>query len=129
MTVKFKIGFTIPSETLIELIGKFLPIEDLEVEEIVERQPKLPLHAIAHAVDHTEKVKKKRYTPGPNLKKGINGILITALSDGPKRAAQLQPLLKAAGYSEGSVNSRLEFLRSFGLVEPVGDGNWRKRAT
>jgi hypothetical protein len=124
--VKFKIGFVMDSESLFGLIGKFLPVEDLEVEEIVERPPKLPLQAIARAVDHITKRAKTRASPGPNLKKGINGIIMTALADGPKRANQLKPKVKAAGFSENSVNSRLEALRGYGVLEMVGDGTWRK---
>jgi hypothetical protein len=127
--VKFKIGFVMDSESLFGLIGKFLPVEDLSVEEIVERPPKLPLQAIAHAVNHITKrttEKKTRASPGPNLKKGINGIIMTALADGPKRANQLKPKVKAAGFSENSVNSRLEALRGYGVLEMIGDGTWKK---
>ena len=38
-TMKFKIGFTIAGETLFGLIAKFLPIEDLSVEELVDKTP------------------------------------------------------------------------------------------
>jgi hypothetical protein len=124
--VKFKIGFVMDSESLFGLIGKFLPVENLSVEEIVERPPKLPLQAIAHAVNHITKRAKKRASPGPNLKKGINGIIMMALLDGPKRANALKPKVKAAGYSENSVNSRLEKLRQYGALEMVGDGTWKK---
>jgi hypothetical protein len=123
--VKFKIGFTIPSDTLIAMIAKFLPIEDLSVEEIVPRiasTPK-PLHL------PTTKGKYKRPSPGPNLKKGINGILITELSIGPKRAVELQPKVVAAGFSGNSVNSRLEELRKYGVIERMGDGKWKRCET
>ena len=39
--VKFKIAFTINAETLFTLASKLLPIEDLSIEEVVERQPQL----------------------------------------------------------------------------------------
>jgi DNA-binding IclR family transcriptional regulator len=45
------------------------------------------------------------------------------------KALELQPLIKAAGYSESSINSRLEFLREKGIVERIGDGHWRLKET
>ena len=41
------------------------------------------------------------------------------------RALELQPLLKAVGYSINSINSRVESLRQQNIVERVGDGTWR----
>jgi hypothetical protein len=123
--VKFKIGFTIPADTMFDLIAKLLPIEDFSVEE-------LPIKTLAEraiAIAHRPKLKRqthKRASPGPNLKNGINGIIMMALSDGGlKRAVELQPKVKAAGFSENSVNSRLEALRSHGVIEQIGDGRWK----
>jgi hypothetical protein len=126
--VKFRINFTIPSETLIGLIGKFLPIEDLSVEELVEK-PKLAERAVAiHKLTHRPK-RHKRASPGPDLTRGINGIIMSELSTGPKRAFDVQPKVTAAGFSPNSVNSRLEELRKFGVVEREGDGKWKRRET
>jgi hypothetical protein len=129
MTVKFKIGFTIDGETLFGLMSKFLPIDNLSVEEMVERQPRIPIEAIAHAVKHITKPKRtaKRASPGPNLEKGLNGIIMAALSSGPQNAKDLLPKAVAAGFSPNSVTSRLEELRKFGTIERVGDGTWRKK--
>jgi hypothetical protein len=128
MTVKFKIGFTIGSETLFGLMSKMLPIENLSVEEFVERQPRPPLEAIAHAVKPITKRKSfKRASPGPNLEKGINSIIMTALSDGPQRAIDIQPKIAAAGFSQNSISSRLEELRKYGVLERTDDGSWRKK--
>jgi hypothetical protein len=133
MTVKFKIGFTIDGETLFGLMAKFLPIEDLSVEEVPSK-PTLAERAIAihkqHAITAAKKPKRqihKRASPGPNLTGGINGIVMIALSDGPKRAIDIQPKVVAAGFSASSVNSRLEELRKLGVIERVGDGTWRKK--
>jgi hypothetical protein len=128
MTVKFKIGFTIDGETLFGLMSKMLPIENLSVEELVERQPKLPLEAIAHAVKHITKRKSfKRASPGPDLEKGVNSVIMAALSDGPKRAVDIRPNAVAAGFSANSVTSRLEELRKHGVIERTSDGMWRKK--
>ena len=127
MSVKFKVGFTISGETLFALMSKMLPIEDLEVEEL--SSSKTPLADRAIELHHKnllpQRQKKKRFSPGPNFKKGINGIVLTAMKDKPLRTIEMQSLVKAAGFSLNSVNSRLERLREHGIVERVGDGRWR----
>jgi hypothetical protein len=132
MTVKFKIGFTINGETLFGLMSKMLPIENLEVEEVIDPSDHLVLKPIPAGVLTAAKHKPKpqihkRPSPGPNLKKGINGIVLTELSTGPKRAVDMQPKVVAAGFSENSVNSRLEELRRFSVIERTHDGMWRKK--
>jgi hypothetical protein len=131
--VKFKIGFTIPSDTLIAMIAKFLPIEDLSVEEIVPKptlaERSIAIHKLTQQAIATHKSKpqiNKRASPGPNLKKGINGIVVTELSTGPKRAIDMQPKVVAAGFSANSVTSRLEELRKYGVIERMGDGKWKR---
>jgi hypothetical protein len=130
MTIKFKIGFTIGADTLFGLMSKMLPIEDLEVEEIAPK-PMLAERAIAiHKLTHKPKPQiRKRVSPGPDLKKGINGVIMVALSDEPKRAIELQPKIAAAGFSENSVTSRLEALRKHGVIERDSDGRWKRRET
>ena len=124
MSVKFKVGFTMSAETLFRIIAKFVPVEDLEVEEIVRRVEPTPKPKLI--ANHKPKP-FKRASLGPDLKKGINGIILAALSDGPKRANDLQPKVAAAGYSRNSINSRLEELRRAGVVERIGDGRWRTK--
>ena len=135
MSVKFKLGFTINAETLFMLMSKMLPIEDLSVEEVVERQPQLndgprfdARFDLPKPVPKAKKVKRRsrRHYEGPNFKAGINGVIVTHLSDGMRHAAmELRKPLKAAGYSESSVSSRMEALRKHGVVENLGDGTWR----
>jgi hypothetical protein len=125
MTVKFKIGFTIGADTLFGLMSKMLPIEDLEVEELPVK-PTLAERAIAIAHRKPQHKKLKRASPGPNLEKGVNGVIMAALSDGPKRAIEIQPKVVAAGFSANSVTSRLEELRKYGVIERNNDGMWRK---
>jgi hypothetical protein len=126
--VKFKIGFTIPSDTLIAMIAKYLPIEDLSVEEIVPIKTDRVVTGIqSHPqIPHKPKPQvNKRASRGPNLKKGINGLIMAELSTGPRSAKEMQPKVTAAGYAASSVNSRMEELRRFGVIEPVGNGLWR----
>ncbi len=123
MSVDYKVKFTISGEALFALFAKMLPLENLSVEEVlsgVEATPRLA---------PTMKKRVKRRSAGPDLKKGINGILVTALKDKPLRAAELGPMIKAAGFSANSVNSRLEELRKQGVIERVGDGTWKLNAT
>ena len=132
--MKFKVGFTIGSETLFAMIAKMLPIEDVSVEEIVESKTPLADRAIAHHQKKFPTRPKKqisqRARPGPSLTRGVNMVIVNELESGPKRASELQPKAKAAGFSANSVNSRLEALRNHGVVERIGDGTWRlaKRA-
>ena len=122
MSVEYKVKFTISGEALFALFAKMLPLENLSVEEVlsgVEATPRLA---------PTMKKRARRRSTGPNLKEGINGILVTTLKDKPLRAVELQPMIKAAGFSANSVNSRLEELRKQGVVERVGDGTWKLNA-
>ena len=133
MSVKFKIGFTIAGETLFAMIAKMLPIENLSVEELAPAS-KTPLadRAIAHHQKKFPTQPKKqisqRARPGPNLTHGVNMVIVNELESGPKRASELQPKAKAAGFSANSVNSRLEALRNHGVVERIGDGRWKLKA-
>ena len=133
--VKFRLGFTISAETLFLLMSKMLPIDDLAVEEVMEAAPRQQ-HNLKAQLKHLGQDSlmpppKKQHKPqkrrrGVDLKRGINGIILTALSDGgTHRAVDLQPLLRAAGFSENSVSSRLQQLKEHGVVRQVGMGTWR----
>lgn len=121
MTVKFRIGLTITGETLFGLLSKMLPIEDLSVEEIG------PSAAVAKRLAAEPKRIGKRQRPnrGPDLKRGINGIIVMALKDGPKREVDIAVKVKAASYSPNSTSSRLEALRRFSVIERSDDGTWK----
>ena len=121
MSVNFKVGFTISGETLFALFAKMLPIDDLSVEEIPAHKPP----AKPTALPNGRKPQARKKQNPMRLKDGINGIVLTAMSDKPMKAQELQPLIKAAGYSVNSINSRLEALRIKGIIARVGDGRWR----
>jgi hypothetical protein len=149
--VKFRLGFTISAETLFSMMSKVLPIDDLHVEEVFEPDrghghplggfkdtEHLPTHNLKAQIKHLgqDSLMPKQLKPkqpakqqrrrGVDLKRGINGIIITALSDGAvHRAVDLQPLLKAAGFSENSISSRLQQLKEHGVVRQTGIGAWR----
>jgi hypothetical protein len=122
--VKFRLGFTVSAETLFALMSKVLPIDDLSVEEVMDR-PRPP-SALPERKKLPRKAYAKRVSKGLNLNEGINGIILTAMSDGlAHRAADLQPLVKAAGFSPNSVGSRLQALREHGVVKQLDNGGWR----
>jgi DNA-binding transcriptional ArsR family regulator len=134
MSVKYKMGFTISAETVFHLLSKLLPIDDLHVEEVIERLAPDPAIRFDKRFDLPKpvkpKFKPKQYKRKPSkpmsLTEGINGIIMTHLSDGMGHAAmELRKPLKAAGYSESSVSSRIEELRKHGVVEKLGQGTWR----
>ena len=45
MTIKYKLAFTIDSETLFGILSKFLPVQDLSVEEVPDVPP-VPAHGL-----------------------------------------------------------------------------------
>ena len=124
MSVKFKIGFTIGAETLFGLMSKMLPIEDLRVEEVMPEST-TPKFVEAPWTKRKVRLKPKRRSDGPNLKEGINGIIMLALTERPQRATDLAPLLRQAGFSPNSVSSRLQALEKFKIVTRNDEGIWR----
>lgn len=128
--VKFKVGFEIGAETLFGMLAKMLPIDNLHVEEMIERQP-MNGAQIANGVKHGPTARKKRrISKGVDLTRGVNGIVMGILNDGqPHRAVEMYGPLKEAGFSENSVSSRLQALRERGLVENIGMGTWRRTAS
>jgi hypothetical protein len=127
--MKFKIGFTIESETLFRALSQFLPLDDLRVEEVVTFPPPVASrewHKPKALAPVKLKPKQKRRPSKPmNLETGINQIIMGVMADGkPHPATELKPLLKSQGFSANSVGSRLQSLREHGVVEQTGGGNW-----
>lgn len=126
MSVKFKIGLTMDAETLFGLLAKFLPVDDLHVEEVIERPPPPAQHRIAPVRTIAAPRRKRRPSRPLSLNEGINRIIVGAMADGEvHRAVEFKPLLKKAGFSENSVGSRLQNLQHHGIVKQLGDGGWR----
>ena len=125
--MKFKVGFTIGSETLFAMIAKMLPIEDVSIEELAPIKADRVITGIRAHPQIARK--KKRDRGGPRLNMGINAIIMAELKESPKRAVEMQTKVTAAGFSANSVTSRLEALRDHGVVSRVGDGRWKLNAT
>lgn len=129
MPVKFKIGFMIDAETLFSILAKFLPLENLSVEEVVERHhaptPRLPQVAKPQLAKRTMK-RAARSRGGLNLDEGVNGAIMRVLADGePHRYAELKSAVNAAGYAGSGIGSRIERLHAHNAVERVSTGFWR----
>jgi hypothetical protein len=121
MSVKFRVGFDIDGETLFSMIAKMLPIGNLSVEELT------PPRAEVARIPHTPtKHRQPRANPGPNLKAGINRIIVEMLENGKAlHAVDFEPAVKKGGYTANSVSSRLDALKRLGVLEKLPDKTWR----
>jgi hypothetical protein len=137
MTIKYKLGFTIDSETLFSIMSKFLPIQDLSVEEVpvIERQLKrADLPALLHSL-HKPKPPRKQ-PPHPraprvsgypvNLYGGVNNIIMASLADGkPHTLVDSHANIVAAGYSKSGLYSRVQRLVKHGYIVRVRSGYYQ----
>jgi len=130
MAVKFKIDFQIDAETLFGLISKFLPLENLHVEEVVERHAPAP--KLAHQPKLAPKPKRapRRSGYAINLEAGANGVIMGVLADGePHRFSELKDALIAAGFAETGLGSRIKRLVEHGIVVRNEPGSYVKGKT
>jgi hypothetical protein len=117
MPVKFKIGFTIDAETLFSIVAKFLPLENLSVEEVVaHRAPTAP--RLPKAVD-TPKIKRRRAS------KSANGGQLKVIADhvrvnGASSYAEIGNALAAAGFSKSGAGSAISRAIANGLLRKDG---------
>ena len=131
MSVKFKIGFEVDAQTMFGIMAKFLPFDNLHVEEIVERphQTSMPkLTKLPKAImQRTAKRAPRRQGMTVNLVNGVNGYIMRALADGqPHPFSELQHIIGAAGYAPTGIGSKLTRLRELGFIVNVSTGRWRK---
>jgi len=121
--IKYRLAFTIPAETLFGLMAKVLPIEDLSVEEIVE-----PRSVVTPQIERPQ-FKRKRSAPPPNLKAGVNAIVLGILSDGKAHpTSEIKPAMAKQGYAAAGAGSELEKLRKRGLIYQPDFGAWQLTA-
>jgi hypothetical protein len=130
MAVKFKVGFTMSAETLFGIIAKFLPVEDLQVEEVPPHFPeKLPkigkIAQPAIAPPKRPPLKRNRHS-GTSLEGGCNAIILKTLEDGqPHRYRELKLAVTAAGYAGSGIGSKLSRLRDLHAVHQPSLGRWQ----
>jgi hypothetical protein len=125
MVVKFKVAFTMSAETLFGIIAKFLPVEDLQVEEIAPGV--VPLARPSKAARLAAPSRAKRGDAGlTNLEEGVNGLIMRTLADGqPHRYRELKANVAKGGFSASGIGSRLARLREVGAVVRASPGFWR----
>jgi hypothetical protein len=131
--VKFKIGFTIESETMFRMLSKFLPVDDLQVEEVLEnpipKQAKIAKMIANHqelvAPPKTKPRKQRNHRP-IKIGVGANRIIMDLLSDGlPHRAVELKPLFITMGLSPNGVGSALEKMKKRDFIYQPQIGFWQ----
>jgi hypothetical protein len=131
MSVKFKIGFTISGETLFGIIAKFLPVENLQVEEIEPH--------IAEKLRPIEKIrleapKKRNRHTGIDIAAGGNAVVMAVLADGqPHSYRELRRAIGEAGFASSGIGAKLARLKEAKVVLQPALGMWqiapeRKRA-
>lgn len=132
MTIKYKLDFTIDSDVLFGLLSKFLPIQDLHVEEV----------SLVSAPDQAIRFDKQFDLPKPkrapqvrrkkgsgymlNLYTGCNAIIMDTLADGePHPGTHISPNMVKAGYATNGMYGRLERLRRHGYISHPRSGYWQ----
>ena len=117
MSVKFRIGFEIEAEALFEIMAKFLPIDNLTVEEARAHPP-----APRIAREPTIAAPVRRRGRAIKVTEGMGGVALAAMAHGPIRYRDIRVALKGAGYSGKGVGSLLARLIKHGLVVKVSAG-------
>jgi len=135
MPVKFKIGFQIDAETLFSIIAKFIPLDNLTVEEVFERphgeraQPRLAATPrLMGAMKRTSE--RPRASLRTSFAEGMNGVILGAFDDGePHSYGELKRLISAAGYSGSGIGSRIARLVEVGALTRTGVGAYARGKT
>lgn len=130
--VKFKIGFTIPAETLFGMMSKFLPIEDLHVEELMEQpqQPQIKQARIAKliAAMPDNQIKKERKKHRQPFKHPSGRVLTDFVKEFVEKAkgdvswASMSKFTQQLGYEKSSINNAVSRLIEKGILERRGSG-------
>lgn len=136
--IKYRLGFTMSAETLFALMAKVLPIEDLSVEEIAPtpvREKRIthdPAIRFDKRFDAPKPKRKRKFgtrapdSYKPNLEAGTNAIILKVLADGQiHRTREIKDGYAAGGYNPNGTGSSIERMRKWGVIERVGEGQWR----
>ena len=147
MSVKFKIGFEIDAETLFGIVAKFIPLDNLTVEEVIERPQHAPRLASperiakshhfmdGHKMVGVRAAQKNKRAQAPagfpvNLEDGVNGVIMGVLADGqPHRFKEFGKASAAKGYARTGMGSRLKQLLEYGVIVRTGVGEYVKGKT
>jgi hypothetical protein len=125
MTIKYKLGFTIDSEVMFMLLSKFLPIQDLSVEEVVVPVP-APSIRFDKRFDLPKRTKARAIKGQSNLTQGVNAIIMGVLSDRQEHSyLELRQAVGKTNYSPNGLGARMARLVTLGYVNRLGDGKYR----
>ena len=128
--MKFKLGFTVQAETLLMMMSKFLPIEDLHVEEILDapiKQQSIVAKLIEKAKIDKPKAPRKvmfKHESGKSLKDFIHDYI----SQNPKHIASWHEMSKYSvtlGYNKSSINNAVARLEKEGKIQRTAPGKYR----
>jgi hypothetical protein len=126
MTIKYKLGFTIDSETLFGILSKFLPIQDLSVEEVVERPAADPAIRFDKRFDLPKPKQKRGGSRGVNVTHGVNAIIMGVLGDRQIHTyGELRAAIAKTAYSPSGIGSRVDRLVHNGYIVRLGGGKYR----
>jgi hypothetical protein len=119
------------------LLSKFLPIQDLSVEEMLPRPDPRDVATIKAAYPEKHiRFDKQFDMPKPtrqhgergkavDLTRGVNAVIMSVLSDGKKHTPlELRDAMEKTVYSPSGLGSRLERLRHFGFIHNPRKGEW-----
>jgi hypothetical protein len=129
MPVKFKLGFTIDAKTLFGIMSQFLPVQDLSVEEVIEREPD-PAIRFDQRFDLPKPKRapqvRKTTSKVVNLHAGMNAIIMSMYRDGEVHpSAGLRTAFKAGGYSVNGLHGKLNRLCYHGYMTKVRRGEYQ----
>jgi len=126
MSIKYKIGLTITAETLFGMIAKFLPIEDLYVEEILPQSQN-----VEKITDLAPKTK-----PGKNTNKQfkhpsgkpLTYFILEYFKQDQKHNPSWNELSKYTvelGFNKSSINNSISRLLKQGKIEKMTYGKYK----
>lgn len=128
--MKFKVGFTIDAQTLFAMMAKMLPIEDVSVEEVMERAALKLAHERPQRLAHAKPKRRRGGTRGhgsrANLKAGANRVIMDWLADGqPHEPNEVRAAYAKAGFAPTGLASRLAKLKEYGVLVQPEVGFWQ----
>jgi hypothetical protein len=127
MSVKFRLGFTVDAQTMFSLMAKVLPIEDLNVEELIEAPhaptPKLPKPQAKVRKPYTRTARGDPPTGGARF-----AVLQPAFAKGPLRLSEIREIFRNYNFATNGLSSAITAWVQYGLIEKIGPGQYQLKA-
>jgi hypothetical protein len=122
--VKFKIGFTIESETLFFMMSKFLPVNDLHVEEIVDRSTEQIKLTLPKEKKSPKRVSHFKHSSGRTLQDFILEYMNNT-SNYPVTWVELANRAESLGFRKSSINNGVTRLIKAKLIQRISSGKYK----